>query len=204
MSEAFAPRVSALQGAIEGLPEAEPQRRWLLRMLQAARDSRACRLEAQAERLLARAEAAMERLRSRLALEAERQALAVEVQWQAPERDVAGLRREVSQGVRAGRFALPPAEVPLVLERVAILGWDDLLAFRGSLNARRLRFLRSRRRPWNKPRPASQEQTIGLYNRQGVTGDVLEMAARQAPLWVDDLLELERSFASLDALLAPK
>lgn len=204
MSLGLAERLSAARKGCEELPEKDALRPWLVRMLQAASDSRACGLVSQAERLADRIEAVLERARTRLAVELERQSLKVEIEWEPPQRDVAGLRRELSAAIRSGRYALPPVEVPLVLERVAILGGDELLTLRGSLNGRRLRFLRSRRRPWNKPRQVSEEQTVGLYNRQGVTGDVLEMAARQAPLWVDDLLELERHFAAIDGMLAQK
>ncbi|MEN9354964.1 MAG: hypothetical protein RL318_2289 [Fibrobacterota bacterium] len=197
-------RLALLQEAREALPEKEPVRRWLERMLLAARDSLACGLDAQALRLCDRSEAVLERARARLALEEERNSMKIELEWEPVASDVGAFRKELSLAIRAGKYALPPVEVPQVLERVATLALPELMELRSNLSWRRLRFLRSRRRPWNKPRTATEEATIGLYNRVGVTGDVLEMAARQAPLWVDDLLELECRFASIDAMLGLK
>lgn len=197
-------RLAGIQARREALPEKDPLQVWVGKMLQAARDSLACGLEAQTTRLCDRMDEVLERTRSRLALEEERNSLRIELKWQAPEVDVAGFRKELSTAIRSGKFALPPVEVPQVLERVAILPLPELMELRSNLSWRRLRYLRSCRRPWNKPRPATEDQTVGLYNRQGVTGDVLETAAREAPLWVDDLLELERRFSAVDALLGLK
>jgi hypothetical protein len=197
-------RLSALAEGRDALPEKDPVRGWIARMHQAAKDSLACGLYDQAELLCSRTEAALARARARLALAQEREAMRIELEWEPPGADAGAYRQELSRAVRSGRFALPPVEVPQVLERVATLALPELMELRTNLNWRRLRWLRSRRRPWNKPAPASQDQTVGLYNRQGVTGDVLETAAREAPLWVDDLLELERRFASVDAMLGLK
>lgn len=197
-------RLEALQAGRETLPETDPVRSWLSRVHRAAQDSLACGLQAQAQRLCDRSEAVLARAQARIALEEERSAMKIELEWEPVTADVGTFRKELARAIRAGKYALPPVEVPQVLERVATLAMPELLELRASLSWRRLRYLRSRRRPWNKPRPVSDEVTIGLYNRQGVTGDVLEMAAREAALWVDDLLELECRFAAIDAMLGIK
>jgi len=194
-------QLESLTARRQSLADGEVLGPWLDALLRAARDSAACGLDAQAGILIGRMEDVLGRLEARQALDAERAAMTVEVEWSAPEADAAAMRQELSEGIRTGKYALPLAEIPILLERLGVMTAAQMLELRGQLSWRRLRWLRTRRRPWFKPRPKDDDLPVGLYNSQGVTGDVLETAASVAPLWVDDLLEQERHFGAIDRLL---
>lgn len=193
--------LTALEGRSRELPAEEAMRPWLEAMLRSARDSLVCGLELQAKRLADRVERAVERAEGRRVRHQERAEARVEADWLPLPSRAEQLRGELEKAVRKGLYALPDAEIPTLLRRLTSLDERALLELRGQLVWRRTRWLRSRRRPWNRPFHPSEDATVGLYNNQGVTADVLETASRVAPLWVDDLLELERQFAGLDAML---
>jgi hypothetical protein len=183
------------------LPAEESMIPWIEAMLRAARDSLACGLERQAERLAERLGCVLAHAEGRHAHDRERAAARVDADWQKPPSRAEQLRGEIEKAVRRGLYALPDAEIAVLLRSLAGMDEPRLLELRGQLIWRRTRWLRSRRRPWNRPFRPVEDAPVGLYNNQGVTADVLETASRVAPLWVDDLLELERLFAGVDRML---
>ena len=67
---------------------------------------------------------------------------------------------------------------------------------------RRVRSMRSRRLPFRgEGHPGAQGLAWGPYNRQSAVAEALSAVAGADPLWVDDLLERERSLRSIDRLL---
>ena len=67
---------------------------------------------------------------------------------------------------------------------------------------RRVRSMRSHRMPFQgEGHPEAQGLAWGPYNRQSAVAEALSAVAGVDPLWVDDLLERERSLRSVDRLL---
>jgi hypothetical protein len=67
---------------------------------------------------------------------------------------------------------------------------------------RRVRSMRSHRMPFRgEGHPEAQGLAWGPYNRQSAVAEALSAVASVDPLWVDDLLERERSLRTVDALL---
>ena len=67
---------------------------------------------------------------------------------------------------------------------------------------RRVRSMRSRRMPFRgEGHPEAKGLAWGPYNRQSAVAEALSAVASVDPLWVDDLLERERSLRTIDALL---
>lgn len=67
---------------------------------------------------------------------------------------------------------------------------------------RRVRSMRSHRMPFQgEGHPRAQGLAWGPYNQQSAVAEALSAVAGVDPLWVDDLLERERSLRTIDALL---
>ncbi len=67
---------------------------------------------------------------------------------------------------------------------------------------RRVRSMRSHRMPFRgEGHPQAQGLAWGPYNHQSAVAEALSAVAGVDPLWVDDLLERERSLRAIDALL---
>ncbi|HXP90285.1 MAG TPA: hypothetical protein VN931_05075 [Fibrobacteria bacterium] len=67
---------------------------------------------------------------------------------------------------------------------------------------RRVRSMRSHRLPFRgEGHPQARGLAWGPYNRQSAVAEALSAVAAVDPLWVDDLLERERSLRSIDLLL---
>jgi len=67
---------------------------------------------------------------------------------------------------------------------------------------RRVRSMRSHRLPFQgEGHPEAQGLAWGPYNQQSAVAEALSAVAAVDPLWVDDLLERERSLRSIDRLL---
>jgi len=67
---------------------------------------------------------------------------------------------------------------------------------------RRVRSMRSHRLPFQgEGHPQAQGLAWGPYNQQSAVAEALSAVAGVDPLWVDDLLERERSLRSIDRLL---
>jgi hypothetical protein len=86
--------------------------------------------------------------------------------------------------------------------------WDarELPAFpddaRRKKLSRRVRSLRSHRMPFSgQGHPKARGLAWGPYNQQSALAEALSAIAGADPLWVDDLLERERTLRSIDRLL---
>jgi len=67
---------------------------------------------------------------------------------------------------------------------------------------RRVRSMRSHRLPFRgEGHPKARGLAWGPYNRQSAVAEALSAIASVDPLWVDDLLERERSLRTIDLLL---
>jgi len=101
-------------------------------------------------------------------------------------------------------------EIPVPTGKLAPLGvrWEpgELPptpdGHRQELLGRRVRSMRSHRLPFRgEGHPKARGLAWGPYNRQSAVAEALSAVASVDPLWVDDLLERERSLRTVDRLL---